>query len=240
MMNDFTVKAIAIARTPYHEKFGIPRQAGLVPVPAVIELLPPFNHADAVSGLEQISHLWLTFIFSENIDSEIRLKVRPPRLGGNKKIGVFATRSSFRPNAIGQSLVRLERVEVLESSVLLHVSGIDLLDGTPLIDIRPYLPYADSVPGAVNALAPAVPDRFKLQVQWSAQAEQCLRAAQGERSAAVQQWITEIIQLDPRPAYKTAKDQRDYGIAVFNMNLRWFMPGETTAEVISAEPLQER
>ncbi len=238
MNSAFTVKTIAIAHTPFNEKFGIPRQAGLVNVPAVIELLPPFNSADAVSGLEDISHLWLTFIFSENIEQEARLKVRPPRLGGNKKIGVFATRSSFRPNAIGQSLVKLERVEVKDNAVLLHVTGIDLLNGTPIIDIKPYLPYADNVVGAFNNLAPQAPDMHKLKVQWSSLAQQQLFALQGENDAALQQWISEVIQLDPRPAYKSAEDQREYGMAIFNMNIRWQMLDEHHAEIIAAEPLK--
>jgi tRNA-Thr(GGU) m(6)t(6)A37 methyltransferase TsaA len=236
MTQAFTVHAIAIAHTPYHEKFGVPRQAGLVNVPAIIELLEPYNHADAVTELDQISHLWVSFIFSENTQADTHLKVRPPRLGGNKKIGVFATRSSFRPNNIGMSLVKLERIEHQQGRILLHVLGIDVLDGTPIIDIKPYLPYADVAKDAFNHLAPNAPELNKLNVQWQEQAEKKLHTLHAENSTNIQQWITEIVQLDPRPAYKTIESQQEYGMAVFAMNIRWRMLSETSAEIFFIEP----
>lgn len=117
----------------------------------MLELVAPFNQGDAVQGLEQVSHVWLLFVFHQALEDKPRLKVRPPRLGGNTSMGVFATRATHRPNGIGQSVVKLDRVEAGR----LHISGIDLLDGTPILDIKPYVPYADIIPGASNDMASA-------------------------------------------------------------------------------------
>jgi len=139
-----SVQPVAIARTPFAEKFAIPRQPQLAPAArAVIELLPPYNQPEALLGLEQVSHIWLLFQFHQapaDDPAAPRLRVRPPRLGGNEKLGVFATRSTHRPNGIGQSVVRLEKVE----GTRLWVSGVDLLDGTPILDIKPYVPLFDT------------------------------------------------------------------------------------------------
>ncbi len=126
----------------------------------MLELLPPFDDGAAVAGLEQVSHIWLLFLFHQALEDSPRLKVRPPRLGGNRALGVFATRATHRPNGIGQSVVKLERVEAGR----LHLSGIDLLDGTPVLDIKPYVPYAHMVPEARNAIADAAPPA--IAVDW--------------------------------------------------------------------------
>lgn len=132
-----TVTPVGIVHSCFKEKFAIPRQPQLAPAArGVLELLPPFDQGDAVEGLEQVSHVWLLFLFHQALEDKPRLKVRPPRLGGNKSMGVFATRATHRPNGIGQSVVRLEGVEPGR----LLLSGIDLLDGTPVIDIKPYVP----------------------------------------------------------------------------------------------------
>jgi len=132
-----TVSPIGIVHSCFKEKFAIPRQPQLAPAArGVLELLPPFDQGDAVAGLEQVSHVWLLFLFHQALEDKPRLKVRPPRLGGNKTMGVFATRATHRPNGIGQSVVRLEAVEPGR----LLLSGIDLLDGTPVLDIKPYVP----------------------------------------------------------------------------------------------------
>ena len=134
----------------FKEKVAIPRRTLLQhAAQGCIELLAPYDQADAIAGLEEISHIWVIFLFHKNLENTPRLKVRPPRLGGNKSIGVFASRATHRPNGIGQSAVRLERAEPGR----LWVSGIDLLDGTPVLDIKPYVPYADSLPWAQNAIA---------------------------------------------------------------------------------------
>ncbi|WP_323150257.1 tRNA (N6-threonylcarbamoyladenosine(37)-N6)-methyltransferase TrmO, partial [Pseudomonas oryzihabitans] len=149
-----SVTPIGHVRSCFKEKFAIPRQPALAPAArGVLELLPPFDRPEAVEGLEGVSHVWLLFLFHQALESQPRLRVRPPRLGGNRYLGVFATRATHRPNGIGQSVVRLDG---LEPGRLL-LSGLDLLDGTPVLDIKPYVPYADSPPGAHNAIAEAPP-----------------------------------------------------------------------------------
>ncbi|HYQ38250.1 MAG TPA: tRNA (N6-threonylcarbamoyladenosine(37)-N6)-methyltransferase TrmO, partial [Pseudomonas sp.] len=145
-----SVSPVGILRSCFKEKFAIPRQPQLAPAArGVLELLPPFDSGAAVEGLEQVSHVWLLFLFHQALEEQPRLKVRPPRLGGNRAIGVFASRATHRPNGIGQSVVKLERVEAGR----LHLSGIDLLDGTPVLDVKPYVPYADIISEARNAIA---------------------------------------------------------------------------------------
>ena len=140
-MPPYSVSPVGILHSCFKEKFAIPRQPQLAPAArGILELLPPFNTGEAVAGLEQVSHVWLIFLFHQALEDKPRLKVRPPRLGGNQSIGVFASRATHRPNGIGQSVVRLDKVEAGR----LHLSGIDLLDGTPILDIKPYVPYADA------------------------------------------------------------------------------------------------
>lgn len=149
-----SVTPVGYLRSCFQEKFAIPRQSRLAPAArGVVELVPPFDQPQAVEGLEQVSHLWLLFLFHQTLEAQPRLRVRPPRLGGNQFTGVFATRSTHRPNGMGQSVVKLDRVEAGK----LWVSGIDLLDGTPILDIKPYVPYADSLPEAYNRMAEAPP-----------------------------------------------------------------------------------
>jgi tRNA-Thr(GGU) m(6)t(6)A37 methyltransferase TsaA len=145
-----SVAPIGYLHSCFQEKFAIPRQPQLAPAArGVLELIAPFNTGEAVAGLEQVSHVWLIFLFHQALEDKPRLKVRPPRLGGNQSMGVFATRATHRLNGIGQSVVKLDKVEAGR----LWLSGIDLLDGTPILDIKPYVPYADSVPLACNAIA---------------------------------------------------------------------------------------
>lgn len=212
---------VAIAHTPFRQKFAIPRQAGLLDVPAVIELLPPYNDPVAVSGLEQVSHIWLLFLFHQHLDRPAALQVRPPRLGGNKKLGVFASRSSFRPNHIGQSVVALERIEQQGQQLLLHVRGIDLLDGTPVLDIKPYLPYADSLPQASNGIAGTAPALDSLSVSWQTQAQRQLQQLAGDQAGRLQHWINGLIGLDPRPAYRHTEAQGDYTMQLSGLDIHW-------------------
>lgn len=194
--------AVAIACTPFKQKFGIPRQSNLVPVPARIELLPPFDTASAIDGLEGVSHLWLISQFHQHKSAEPKARVRPPRLGGNERVGVFATRSSFRPNGLGLSLVRLLDVKIVKKSVSLLVEGIDLLDQTPIVDIKPYLPYADAAFQAIHPFAQEAPQDV-LRVSWS---EHALMSAKDQAVTYAQQaLISKLVALDPRPAYKRAE-----------------------------------
>ncbi|WP_390592656.1 tRNA (N6-threonylcarbamoyladenosine(37)-N6)-methyltransferase TrmO [Simiduia litorea] len=205
-----TLQTIGIVHSCFKEKFGVPRQPALAPSAcACLELLPPYNQADAVQGLESVSHIWLQFIFHQSPESKSP-KVRPPRLGGNQRIGVFASRSPVRPNALGLSVVKLDRVEIDGAKVLLWLSGVDLVDGTPVVDIKPYLPYVDSVPAARNLLAPAAPEPIGVGF------------AEGVSiSPVLAQLIVEVLGQDPRPAYQTPEPNRIYGMHLLDFNVQW-------------------
>ncbi|KNX79168.1 hypothetical protein DA83_17575 [Pseudomonas sp. 250J] len=214
-----TVSPVGIVRSCFKEKFAIPRQPQLAPAArGVLELLPPFDQGDAVEGLEQVSHVWLLFLFHQALEDKPRLKVRPPRLGGNKSMGVFATRATHRPNGIGQSVVRLEGVEPGR----LLLSGIDLLDGTPVLDIKPYVPYADSIVGASNLMANDAPE--PIAVDWS---ESALHQAR-DHALRLDQPLVELIEQclaqDPRPAYQIPPAERVYGVKFWDVQVRWHYP----------------
>ncbi|WP_201216614.1 tRNA (N6-threonylcarbamoyladenosine(37)-N6)-methyltransferase TrmO [Pseudomonas sp. S32] len=222
-----TVSPVGIVRSCFKEKFAIPRQPQLAPAArGVLELLPPFDQGDAVDGLEQVSHVWLLFLFHQALEEKPRLKVRPPRLGGNKSMGVFATRATHRPNGIGQSVVRLEGVEPGR----LLLSGIDLLDGTPVLDIKPYVPYADTVADARNQMASQPP--VAIAVQWGdaalAQArEHTLRLGQ-----PVVDLIEQCLAQDPRPAYQVPTPERVYGVRFWDVQVRWHYPQAQVIRVL--------
>ena len=153
-MNDLTLSPIAIIHTPYKEKFSVPRQPNLVEDGVgIVELLPPYNSPEAVRGLEQFSHLWLIFQFDQIQQGKWQPTVRPPRLGGNQRVGVFASRATHRPNPLGLSKVELRQVECINGNVFLHLGAVDLVDGTPIFDIKPYIAYADSEPNAQSSFA---------------------------------------------------------------------------------------
>ena len=222
-----TVAPVGIVRSCFKEKFAIPRQPQLAPAArGVLELLPPFDQGDAVAGLEQVSHVWLLFLFHQALEDKPRLKVRPPRLGGNKSMGVFATRATHRPNGIGQSVVRLEGVE----SGRLLLSGIDLLDGTPVLDIKPYVPYADSVAGATNLMASDAP--VAIAVGWSDTAlpqahEHGLRLGE-----PLVELIEQCLAQDPRPAYQVPPPERVYGVKFWDVQVRWHYPQPDQIQVL--------
>lgn len=210
---------IATVESCYPDKFGIPRQPGLAPsASARLRLLPPFNQPDAVRGLEQFSHLWISFIFHQ---SPLRWAplVRPPRLGGNARIGVFASRSTHRPNRLGLSLVALAGVEYDPGPVLL-LKGHDLVDKTPVVDIKPYLPWADSAAGACAGFAPEPPEALTVHLTPG-----CERAlADRADGAALRRLIMEVLAQDPRPAYRRHKaDARCYGVRLADLDVRFRM-----------------
>lgn len=221
--NNYTFDAIGVIRSPFKEKFGIPRQPGLTNTPAIVELLPPFAVADAVKGLDSFSHIWITFVFHAVQQRDWKPLVRPPRLGGNEKIGVFATRSTHRPNAIGLSVVELERVETSDG-VRLHIRGADLLDGTPVLDIKPYLPYADSIAEARAGFAPTQPER--IAVRWRINALDQVGALDqsGEDADELRAMIEDILAFDPRPAYQD-EPERIYGVHIGDYNVRFRIDG---------------
>lgn len=216
------IEPVAIAHTPFAEKFAIPRQPLLAPAAqARIELIPPYDSVHAFDGLEHVSHIWLIFQFHQARNKENqppRMRVRPPRLGGNEKLGVFASRATHRPNSLGQSVVKLEKVD----GTTLHVSGIDLLDGTPIIDIKPYVPYADNIPHASNQIAAQPPQL--VTVTWTEQAK-----LQAEKQAArldqnVVALIEQCLAQDPKPAYQQPDSERRYGVRFWDLNISWHYP----------------
>tara|TARA_B110000285_G_C14938683_1_gene520891 strand:- start:135 stop:833 length:699 start_codon:yes stop_codon:yes gene_type:complete len=212
--NVYPLTQVGVIHSCFKEKFATPRQPGLVTAAlAQIELLEPFNQIDIVDGLEGFSHIWLSFIFHQTADQGWKPKVRPPRLGGNKKLGVFATRSTFRPNPLGLSLVKLESIDT-SKGVILHVSGADLIDQTPIVDIKPYLPWVESVPKALSGFA-SDDQTLQLPIFYSAQAQQALF-----NKPELQELIEQILQHDPRPAYQ-ADPKRIYGCNIADINLRW-------------------
>lgn len=226
-----SVSPVGILRSCFREKFAIPRQPRLAPAArGVLELLPPFDTGEAVAGLEQVSHVWLLFLFHQALEDKPRLKVRPPRLGGNKMIGVFATRATHRPNGIGQSVVKLDKVEPGR----LLVSGIDLLDGTPIIDIKPYVPYADALPEARNDMAADAP--ALIEVHWSESALAQARDQALRLSEPAVELIEQCLAQDPRPAYQRPDPERRYGAQFWDLEVRWHYPEAGVIRVLEVVP----
>lgn len=221
------VSPIGFVRSCFKEKFAIPRQPSLAPAArGVLELLAPFDQAHALDGLGEVSHVWLLFLFHKALETEPRLRVRPPRLGGNRQLGVFATRSTHRPNGIGQSVVRLERVEPGR----LYLSGIDLLDGTPVLDIKPYVPYADAIADAYNEIASDAP--LPIAVHWT---ETGLHQAQSEGARLdqpLQALIEQCLAQDPRPAYQAPVPERRYGTRLWDVEVRWHYPDPQSIRIL--------
>lgn len=208
------MKIIARIHNDFPEKFGIPRQSGLVDsVAARILFEPEFRNPAALAGLEGYSHIWLLWQFSENLRDSWAPSVHPPRLGGNKHMGVFATRSPFRPNPIGLSSVRLERIEIRpQLGPVLHVRGADLMDKTPIYDIKPYLPYTDSHPEASCGFAAAFVD-YHLEVVFPEKLR--LRLPENARQS-----VLDVLAQDPRPSYQH-DPKRIYGVAFAGKNIRF-------------------
>lgn len=215
------IQPIATIRTPYKQKFAIPRQPGLAAAAiGEIHFLPEFNHANLLRGLEQFSHVWLSFYFHATAEQGWNPTVRPPRLGGNQKVGVFATRSTFRPNPLGLSVVEFAGIEQQQTQLILKVRGVDLLDDTPILDIKPYLPYADALPHATASLAPEAPEH--MPVAFSPLAQQQLDNVHADYPE-LKQLISQILAQDPRPAYKhtITDDPKTYTAQLYNFDVQW-------------------
>ncbi|WP_232522549.1 tRNA (N6-threonylcarbamoyladenosine(37)-N6)-methyltransferase TrmO [Chitinibacter sp. GC72] len=232
----YQIKPLGHLATPFADKFGIPRQPRLAPhAIGTLQLLPPYNRAECVRGLADFSHVWLQFVFHE-VAGQWSPTVRPPRLGGNAKVGVFASRSPFRPNSLGLSLVELLDVDTRDG-VTLRFGGVDLVDGTPIIDIKPYIPFAESL-GSLES-QPDVRSGFvsgappQLAVEFSAAANQQIAAAS---EANLRELISEVLAQDPRPAY--ASDvYRLYGVRLYRYDVKWRCDGQT-AFVESLDPIE--
>ncbi|MBQ5754192.1 MAG: tRNA (N6-threonylcarbamoyladenosine(37)-N6)-methyltransferase TrmO [Oscillospiraceae bacterium] len=219
-METAAMKIIAHIETDFTTKFGVPRQSGLVEeAKGRIVFEEEYRVPEAVRGLEDFSHIWLIWQFSKAVRDDWSPTVRPPRLGGNARMGVFATRSPFRPNAIGLSCLRLERVELHPTlGPVLHVAGADLMDGTPIFDIKPYIPYADCKPEAAGGFTAAVA-RHTLKVQGSEALWQKLPA---EKRPALEG----VLAQDPRPSYQN-DPQRVYGFNFGGWEVKFTVEGDT-------------
>lgn len=236
-INDIRLSPIGIVNSPYKEKFAIPRQPGLVnAAKGTVRLLGDANNRDSVRALKQFSHIWLLFIFHGTQEQGWKSLVRPPRLGGNKKVGVLATRSTFRPNPIGLSVVKLDEIEVIDQDVILHISGMDLLDQTPIVDIKPYVPYSDSIPSASAGFVQTQP-QINLSVKFSKQAQLALTGLEKEYPE-LSLLIEQVLAQDPRPAYKKNKtDEKVYGMSLYKLNIQWKMLDSENIEVIQITTL---
>jgi tRNA (adenine37-N6)-methyltransferase len=214
----YSIEPIGIVRSPYKEKFAVPRQPGLVPSAcSEIILQGSANIIEAVRGIEQFSHLWLLFLFDQNLEAGWRPTVRPPRLGGNERIGVFASRATFRPNGIGMSAVELKGIRQESGDIVIELGGVDLVDGTPIIDIKPYVPYSDSLPQALGGFAAEEPATLPVVFTDAA-----LEQLKNDSNAYQQTVIREVLAQDPRPAYKKNKiDTKEYAVHLFNFDVKF-------------------
>lgn len=215
----FTVSPIGKISSPFKQKFAIPRQPALANAKGEVLFASAFNDANCLRHIETYSHLWLLFLFHENLPQGWTPTVRAPRLGGNSRIGVFASRSTFRPNGIGMSVVENLGVIHRDGQLVLKVGGIDLLDGTPIIDIKPYLPYSDSMSGATAQLIEEHPLPQR-QVVFTTAAETQL-AAQPHRE--LRALITQCLSQDPRPAYRQTEenDPKIYQVIFYDRDIQW-------------------
>lgn len=214
MQSTYILKPIAHIHNDFPDKFGIPRQSGLVnSLKAEIIFEPEYRNPAAFRGLEDYSHIWLIWGFSESMRSSWSPTVRPPRLGGNTRMGVFATRSPFRPNSIGLSSVRLERIEFhLERGPILHILGADLMDGTPIFDIKPYLPYVDSHPDASEGFAGPLKS-YTLDIECPPELLECVPTDKHKA-------LLTLLAQDPRPSYQN-DPERIYGLRFAGMEIKF-------------------
>lgn len=212
-----TLEPIGLVRSCFGEKFGVPRQPGLCPSAwGHLVFHEAYRSLEAVRGLEGFSHLWLIFGFHETVGQGWHPTVRPPRLGGNRRVGVFASRSTYRPNGLGLSLVRLESIDFsISESPILRLGGLDLVDGTPVYDVKPYLPYAEALPEATAGFAQQENPRLAVEVTAAAEVDfQKLPL----RARSV---LREILSFDPRPATQSSDEGREYGVAICGSNVRF-------------------
>ena len=231
----FDLTPIGLIESDFPDKFGIPRQPGLASAAqASLVLLPPFDDPLTVRGLEAFSHLWLTFVFHQSPEHWTPL-VRPPRLGGNARVGVFASRSTHRPNRLGLSLVELVDIDTARG-VRLALRGADLVSGTPVLDLKPYLPWAESRPEARAGFAPEAPPTLAVALSPAAEAVLAGR----EDGDSLRALIRQVLAQDPRPAYRRGAEERVYGVRLRDVDVRFQArtdaTGETHLEVVEIAP----
>ncbi|KLN64269.1 MULTISPECIES: tRNA (N6-threonylcarbamoyladenosine(37)-N6)-methyltransferase TrmO [Vibrio] len=215
----YSVEPIGFIESPYKEKFAVPRQPSLVPAArSRVKLVGEANSPEAVRGLEQFSHAWLLFLFDQNLAAGWKPTVRPPRLGGNQRVGVFASRSTFRPNGIGMSAVEIKGITKQGDQIYLDLGNVDLVDGTPIIDIKPYIPYSDSIPQALASYAETEPEESQVLFSSIATEQLETRGYLDYQKTVIEQ----VLAQDPRPAYKKNKpDSKEYAVNLFDLNVKF-------------------
>jgi tRNA-Thr(GGU) m(6)t(6)A37 methyltransferase TsaA len=224
LLCEVTIQPIGIIHSCFTEKFGIPRQPGMVPAAtARLELLPPCNRVEMVRGLEQFSHLWVHFLFHRTVAEGWKPTIRPPWLGGQKRVGVFASRSPHRPNHLGLSAVKLEGVVCEKGSIFLDLSGIDFLDQTPVFDIKPYVPYSDCLESASCGYAHGI--QPEVTISFTPEALAFCVVYQRETGRTLEQLVREMIRHDPRPASQK-KNKSRFGMLLWDVNIRWCVEEE--------------
>ncbi len=216
---EFTLKSIGLVHSCYREKFGIPRQPGLVKsARGSIELLPPCDREEMYRDLESFSHIWVQFLFHEAVSDGWRPTVRPPWLGGRKRVGLFASRTPHRPNFMGLSVVRFLGLRREKGTLYLDIGELDMLHGTPVFDIKPYVPYSDLVSNASSGFVSFADG--KISVSFTAEAEESCRRYQQVTGRDLLSLAREILEQDPRPASQRHKE-REYGMLLWDRNVRW-------------------
>lgn len=230
--SEFRFHPIGIIHSPYREKFAVPRQPGLVTAArGEIHLTGDCNRQEVLRGLEDFSHLWITFVFHEVLEQGWKPTVRPPRLGGNRKVGVFASRAPFRPNPLGLSVVEFQGIEKRGRQWVIKLGGIDMVNGTPVLDIKPYVPYADAIPDARGGFTENQPPA-EVAVIFSMQSLQQLAVYENEYPN-LKLLIEQVIAQQPQPAYHDHSRDRAYGMALHDLNIRWRVtPGGCLVEQI--------
>ncbi|MBS9782060.1 MAG: tRNA (N6-threonylcarbamoyladenosine(37)-N6)-methyltransferase TrmO [Gammaproteobacteria bacterium] len=232
-MSKMNITPIGKITTPFSEKFTIPRQAQIVKQAwGKLEFIGDYRHTDSLNGLSAHSHYWLIWGFNLHTDKDKTLTVRPPRLGGNQRVGVFSTRSPFRPNNLGLSVVKLEQIDTDSFSVIF--SGVDMLSGTPIYDIKPYIPYADNRPDAVSDWANNPPEK-PFMVTFLPEVEQQLSVYDKHYGVNLLALVRELLAYDPRPAYKKGKiDNKIYATTLYDVDIAWQI-ADNSVTVISAK-----
>jgi tRNA-Thr(GGU) m(6)t(6)A37 methyltransferase TsaA len=227
-MDELRFAPIGVARTPFTEKFGIPRQPRLVDAPGRILLHPSYARPEAFAGLDGFSHVWLLWVFHDDcLTAGWKPVVRPPRLGGRQRVGVFASRAPYRPNPIGLSAVAHHGLRQDKDGLALLVSGVDLLDGTPILDIKPYVPYADALPDAAGGFAAEEPGG-RFTVRLTEHAATAVAARDPDGALGLAQLIEQVIARDPRPGYMDRYPERQrFGLRLYNCDIRWRLDGDT-------------
>ena len=234
---EYTIEPIGRINSCFREKFGIPRQPGLVKsAQGSIEILSPCDREEMFTGLESFSHIWLQFLFHEAVSDGWRPTVRPPWLGGQKRVGLFASRSPHRPNFLGLSVVRNHGLRKEKGSLYLDISELDLLDGTPIFDIKPYVPYSDRLEKASSGFVQFA--EGQAVVTFTSMADYACQRYQQASGRDLKKLISEVLEQDPRPASQRRK-RREYGMLLWEMNVRW-LAEERSFTVISVTQEGER